>query len=141
MKNKRLILILLGAVLIVLGLAFYLLFNKNVFIVKAVSSFIVPDILPAADINDNPVIKIIRNFGADFLWSAAFTLTIQSILFLPKKRAWLLIFCGVLGLAYEFLQLLGITNGTADIIDVMIYFFGSAIGVLIILGGKFYEQN
>ncbi|MBR1649539.1 MAG: hypothetical protein IJ691_00050 [Lachnospiraceae bacterium] len=138
MMNKRIILVLLSTVLILAGVSIYLLLNKTALLSKAIFSFVTPVNL---DIGDSPFIKVINNFGADFLWSMGFSLAIQSVLFLRRKRVWLLLLCSVLGIVYELLQFLEIANGTADTIDVIVYIIGCTFGILFILGGKFYEKD
>ena len=121
-----------------IGLLLYLCFNKTAFIAKEVNRYIV---LPELKYSSGLYAKIIRSYGADFLWSVAFTEIVQAILCLKKDRIWLLLACSILGIAYEIMQLVGIANGTADIMDIIVYLCGSAFGILIILGGRIYEKE
>ena len=129
MKKKRICLITISALLIYIGLLIYLCFNRTAFVSKSVNQFIE---LPQLDYNDDLFVKIIRNYGADFLWASSFVLIIQSILYLQNKMVWWLLLCAILGILFEVAQLLGIVGGTPDIIDVFIYILGTLLGILII---------
>ena len=39
------------------------------------------------------------------------------------------------------MQRFGITTGTADIVDVIVYIIGSLLAIIIIQGGKLYEEK
>ncbi len=138
MKNKRTVLIVISLLLMVTGLAVYLFFNQTADVSRYVLSILT---VPVINWPDNALTEFIICYGADLLWSTAFTLTIQAVLGLTKKQVWLLMFCSVLGFLYEFMQLSGLAKGTADIGDVLIYLVGSLLGVLIIFGGKLYEKE
>ena len=125
-------------IMMFLGLVVYIFFNKTAFI-----SRLIDNIFPTPTIHfpESFFVNIIRGYAADFLWSAAFTLVIQAILEINKKRIWYLLFCSLLGILYELLQFLGVATGSADIWDILTYLCGSAFGILIILGGKYYEKE
>ena len=136
--NKKLILIALSMTLNFLGLTVYFLLDQDVCIVNNIRSCVS---MPLPRIQQVCVNEIIRNYGPDFLWSVAFTIAIQVILSLRKEKIHMLLLCCVLGVLYEIMQLLHLVNGTADIIDVIVYFLGSTFGVFIVLGGKVYEEG
>ena len=119
MKNKKVILGFISLGLLLLGLIFYLLLNEDAFVSKIV----------------------LRNFGADFLWSVSFTMIIQIILWLDKKKTFFLLFCSLLGIIYELMQCFGVAAGTADILDMIVYVMGSLFAIIIIQGGKLYEEK
>ena len=136
MKRKW-ILLVISTVLLVLGLLLYLLFNREAFI-----SRVFLEIIPIhISFNDSFGIRILRGVGADFLWSVSFALIVQAIVWIEKKKTGLLVFCSLLGIVYELMQCFGITPGTADIVDVIVYILGSLFAILIILGGKLYEEK
>ena len=136
MNKNKVILIIICIVLLLMGLLLYLLFNQDAYISKTIY-----EVVPIPTIAGKSLaISIFRSFGADLLWSIALVLAIQVALGLKKKQIWLLMLCSLLGVAYELMQFLGIANGTADILDVLIYIAGSFIGVSIIIGGKYYEK-
>ena len=112
--------------------------NRDAFITKIINSVVA---LPDVVLSDTFALKLLKGYGADFLWATSFALIIQAILWLRKKSIWYLLFCSVLGIFYELLQFLKITNGTADMLDILIYVIGSAFGIIILLGGKFYEEK
>ena len=135
MRKKKVILLIISLAMLVLGLLLYLLLNN-----KAYVSQILLQIIPIQTINeDSLVIGILRGYGADLLWSASFTLIIQFIVWLKKKRTIILVFCSLLGIVYELMQCFGITTGTADIVDGIVYLLGSILAIIIIQGGKLYE--
>ena len=135
MRKKKVILLIISLAMLVLGLLLYLLLNR-----KAYVSQILLQIIPIQTINeDSLVIGILRGYGADLLWSASFTLIIQFIVWLKKKRTILLVFCSLLGIVYELMQCFGIVPGTADIVDGIVYILGSLLAIIIIQGGNLYE--
>ena len=135
MRKKKVILLIISLAMLVLGLLLYLLLNS-----KAYVSQILLQIIPIQTINeDSLVIGILRGYGADLLWSASFTLIIQFIVWLKKKRTILLVFCSLLGIVYELMQCFGIVPGTADIVDGIVYILGSLLAIFIIQGGNLYE--
>lgn len=135
MRKKKVILLIISLAMLVLGLLLYLLLNN-----KAYVSQILLQIIPIQTINeDSLVIGILRGYGADLLWSASFTLIIQFIVWLKKKRTILLVFCSLLGIVYELMQCFGIVPGTADIVDGIVYILGSLLAIIIIQGGNLYE--
>ena len=139
MKNKKkILLVFISLILIIGGLCLYLLLNRDAFITKIINSVVA---LPDVVFSDTFALKLLKGYGADFLWATSFALIIQAILWLRKKSIWYLLFCSVLGIFYELLQFLKITNGTADMLDILIYVIGSAFGIIILLGGKFYEEK
>lgn len=136
MKKERVVLCIISFVELILGLSIYLFFNRN----ADISKIIFP-MVPVVNVSESFVIEMIRSYGADLLWASAFTLVIQAILALRRSRVWLLLLCSILGIIFEFLQFVGVAKGTADILDVFIYLVGCAFGILIILGGRFYEKE
>ena len=138
MKNKKVILGFISLGLLLLGLIFYLLLNEDAFVSK-----IVFDIIPIQSFSEsnNAFVKVLRNFGADFLWSVSFTMIIQIILWLDKKKTFFLLFCSLLGIIYELMQCFGVAAGTADILDMIVYVMGSLFAIIIIQGGKLYEEK
>ena len=94
-----------------------------------------------ANAGDGFVIRILRGYGADLLWSVSFTLIIQIIAWAERKRLMWLVLCSLLGVVYELLQFFNLTTGTADLMDVIVYILGSLTAILIIKGGKFYEEK
>ena len=138
MKNKKLKLMIFSIIELLFGLALYLLFNRDAFVSKSLLS-IIP--IPTVRCHDNALVYILRNFGADFLWSVSFTMAIQVIVWKEKKKTILLLFGSFLGIFYELMQWFGLTSGTADIIDAIVYILGSLFAIIIIQGGKFYEEK
>lgn len=137
MKKKRLLLLIISTATLFLGLSFYLLFNNQAFISK-----VLLEIVPIQTINSsNPIILLIRGFGADLLWATAFTMIIQFIMWVDKKKTIYLIQCALLGIAYEIMQCFGVVPGTADIVDVFVYILGSIFAIIIIQGGNLYEEE
>ena len=120
-----------------IGILLYMLLNRNVLV-----SAVLLRVLPLQQIvSENLIVRIVRGYGADMLWSASFTMIIQFIVWFPKKKTALLINCSLLGITYEILQYIGFVNGVADPIDAVVYIFGSLFAILIILGGKYYEEE
>ena len=137
MRKKKVILIIISVILLLLGLLLYLLLNRKAF----VSQVLLRVIPLQTNTSDGFVIRILRSFGADLLWSMSFTMIIQFIVWFDKKKTLFLILCSVLGIFYELLQCFGITTGTADIVDVFVYILGSILAIIIIEGGRLYEEK
>ena len=116
MKKKKILLVFISLILIIGGLCLYLLLNRDAFITKIINSVVA---LPDVVLSDTFALKLLKGYGADFLWATSFALIIQAILWLRKKSIWYLLFCSVLGIFYELLQFLKITNGTADMLDIL----------------------
>ncbi len=138
MKNKKIKLMIFSISALFLGLLLYLLFNKDAFISKSILR-IIP--IPTISRRDIVLINVLRNYGADFLWSVAFTMTVQIIVWTKKKKTIFLLFGCLLGVVYELMQCFGLTPGTADIVDVIVYILGSLFAIIIIQGGKLYEEK
>ena len=137
MRKKKIILFSIGVVMLVFGLLLYLLLNRKVYV-----SEMLLRVIPLQEIiSENLLVKILRGYGADMLWSASFTMIVQFIVWLPKKKTALLVICSFLGIAYELLQYWGFVTGFADLRDVIAYILGSLLAELIILGGKYYEEE
>ena len=137
MRKKKGILFLIGVVVLFLGLLLYLLLNRKVYV-----SELVLEVIPIQEVTgDNLFVGILRGYGADMLWSASFTIIVQFILWLPKKKSASLVICSSIGIVYELLQYFGFVTGVADPRDVVAYVIGSVLAILVILGGKYYEEE
>lgn len=92
---------------------------------------------------DNSILyTFVKDYGADLLWAISFTFVVQSILMLNSKSVYWLLFTTMLGAAVEVMQLFGIINGTFDLYDILVYFLGSLITIIIIkIGGNRNEIN
>lgn len=135
--KKKVTLLIISVFMLFLGLLLYLFLNREAYISKLLLAYI--PIKPI--ISSNPLISILKSFGADFLWSTSFTMIIQLIIWVEKKKTFLLILCSLLGIAYELMQCFGIITGTADIVDGIVYVLGSILAIIIIQGGKLYEEK
>lgn len=138
MNKKRVILGCLALGMLLLGLILYLLLNKDAIISKVMHNYFS---IKSTYYSDNVLIILLRNYGADLLWSASFTLIVQSIILFDKKRSYLLLLSNLLGVIYELMQRFGIATGTADILDVIVYIIGSLLAIIIIQGGNLYEEK
>ncbi len=129
---KRLSYIIIATISLLLGLLVYLLFNQTTYIY----SFL-PDWLRFQQITlDNGILNVlIKNYCADLLWAISFTFVVQSILMLELPKVYLLLFTSLLGAVVEVMQLLSILNGTFDFYDILVYFLGALISILIIKTG------
>ena len=136
---KRIPCIIIAAVSLLLGLLVYLLFNQATYIY----SFL-PEWLRFQQLTvDNSILDmLLKNYCADLLWAISFTFVVQSILMLKPPKVYLLLLTTVLGVAVEIMQLSSIINGTFDLFDILVYFLGSLISIIIIkIGGKRNEIN
>lgn len=137
MNKKKAILLIISVIMLILGLLLYLLLNRDAYVSK-----VLLEIIPIQTNTGNSfVLTILRSFGADFLWSVSFTLVIQLIVWTEKKKTIFLVFCSLLGIVFELMQRFGIAPGTADIVDGIVYILGSLLAILIIRGGKLYEEK
>ena len=137
MRNKKVILIIISIVLLFLGLLLYLLLNQETYVSKAILT-VIPIRITIAE---NIFVRILKGYAADLLWSASFTMIIQFIVWFEKKKIKYLILCCLLGIVYELMQYFRITSGIADIVDVIVYILGSLLAIIIIQGGKLYEEK
>lgn len=137
MRNKKVILIIISIVLLFLGLLLYLLLNQETYVSKAILT-VIPIRITIAE---NIFVRILKGYAADLLWSASFTMIIQFIVWFEKKKIKYLILCCLLGIVYELMQFFRITSGIADIVDVIVYILGSLLAIIIIQGGKLYEEK
>ena len=137
MRNKKVILIIISVVLLLLGLLLYLLLNQEAYVSKAILAVIPIQITIA----ENIFVKILKGYAADLLWSVSFTMIVQFIVWSEKKKVKYLILCCLLGIVYELMQYFRITSGIADIVDVIVYILGSLLAIIIIQGGKLYEEK
>ena len=135
--RRKVVVLIISIVLLVLGLLLYLLLNREAFVSRILLKIIPIQI----EFSENIGTKILRGYGADFLWSVSFTMIIHLIIWTEKKSLGFLLFCSLLGILYEIMQCFGITTGTADIVDVIVYILGSLFAILIIQGGKLYEEK
>lgn len=139
MKNrKRIAILIISFLLILFGSLIYLFLNQNAFASSIICGFIP---IPHLIIKDELIATAIKYYAADFLWSASFTLVIQAIVFLKRNKVALLLICCLLGFIYEGLQFIGFAKGNADNMDCLIYLIGSAFGIIVVLGGKLYEEE
>lgn len=137
MRNKKVILIIISVVLLLLGLLLYLLLNQEAYVSKAILAVIPIQITIA----ENIFVKILKGYAADLLWSVSFTMIVQFIVWSEKKKVKYLVLCCLLGIVYELMQYFRITSGIADIVDVIVYILGSLLAIIIIQGGKLYEEK
>lgn len=137
-KNKRIVLMILGVLFLIVGLLLYILFNQNAYISKTICRLFM---IPHITYEHNILTMLITYYGADLLWSVSFCLIVQLILFIKKRKTILLVICSVLGITYEIMQCFGLAAGTADIVDVIVYILGSLVAIIIIQGGKLYEEE
>lgn len=138
MNSNRIKLLIISFCSLLLGFVIYLVFNQQ----TPISAWVI-EIYPKAYLSmpRNVFTKAITNFGADFLWLFSFTMLVQFILWLQKKQTQLLIICSLLGVLFELMQRFGFANGTADILDVVVYVLGCVVAIIMIQGGKLYEEK
>lgn len=139
MNKRKILLIAISIDLLIVGFIFYLLFNREARIANLFYKYIhlsPPNLTIHPDLE-----RFFRCYGADFLWSTAFTLTIQFILWLRKEKTYLLIFSCLLGIIYEIAQYFHWTVGSADMYDVLVYVLGSIFAIILIRGGNLYEET
>lgn len=127
-KKKSLIIYSIVFVIIPLciGAILYYVFCKDVWFVKIIDGWFGQF--------DRPSINgFIRNYAFDFIWAFAMT-NAMFIIFNnnAKPIAICLVIPVVLGVAMEILQLLGISQGTFDIWDVVAEGLGAVLGAIII---------
>lgn len=135
--KKKAILLLTSIALLLGGLFLYLLFNDKAYISRVLS-----ELIPIQTIKKQSLaIIILSSFGADLFWSMSFTMIVQFIVWFKKRKTYLLCVCSLLGIVYELMQCFGIVPGTADVLDGIIYILGSLFAILIIQGGKLYEEE
>lgn len=113
----------------VLGVVCYIFFNPDANVTKWIgyyfnvkTIYLKPEILHI----------IIKSFAADFFWSLSFTLAVQSIMNFFGRQKLYLLYCSVLGVLFELLQLFGIVRGVFDIFDIIVYIAGSFTAIAVI---------
>ena len=129
-RRTRLCFILCGALSLLLGLGVYLLLAEKAYVSRFISGLFARRVsLRGAE---GLFLEILRCWGADFFW--AFSLcSFWHAIRLPTKRRSLAIalFTVLFGGAFELLQALSLTTGTADLFDLLAYI--AAAGTVCIL--------
>lgn len=133
--SKRVLTLILGCLSLCFGLILYLLFRENTYITKAIEY-----ILPLANIRPYTATwanAFTQYYLPDFLWS--FSLSSLSTAFCAHSQKETILFCflgAFCGIFWEFSQWVGLFNGTGDCLDIIMYFLGSCLCLLINLKEK-----
>ncbi len=122
--------ILHSIISLLVGITIYILFRKNTYIHTYLS--ISPDMF----FGNNKFLldEVMRYALPDFLWSYSLNFGLYSI-YLPnnKWRIIIPVIVSILGFCWEILQKAGLTNGTFDIIDCVMYVGASMVSYIIYL--------
>lgn len=127
-KRQKNILMCLSALL--LGAVLYIFFRRNTWVSRL---FAVIAFAPEVAVQQKwMLMDWIRYYIPDFLWSFSLSCGIQAIC-LPKRKD--ILGCSAIALAcgvvWEVLQWRNVVSGTGDILDVLMYFGGSILSILI----------
>lgn len=126
--KERLCCIGLAIVALIMGFGIYLFLNQNNYYYS-----IIGDICKIPSITTkNFLSRIIICFGADYLWSMAYTSMVQALFLFRRKEVWKLLSCSLFGIVVELLQQLEIISGTPDMFDIVAYILG-CLSVIIII--------
>lgn len=134
-KKKSLITYSIVFVIIpmLIGAILYYIFCSDVWFVKMIDGCLWQIKRPSVDVLSNPLLRFIRYYAFDFIWAFAMT---NALFIVVNNNAKPILICltipVALGGAMEILQLLGIAQGTSDILDVVAEGLGSTLGVIII---------
>lgn len=114
------------------GLFIYSVFKENTYVFN-----ISNNILPFKSLQKKFLFlnnDFIKHNLVDFLWSISFTAWLY-IIIKPSRNFSIILssFVGVFGILFESAQLLGVINGTFDILDIILYFFGSLFIYIILI--------
>ena len=121
--------IALCIVSVLIGGSYYLLFKNNTFLEQIVCKYI--NIIPTKEILPHVTSVFLQNHFCDLLWAFSLQSGLLAI-FLPTKEGKIIISVTVVlsGAVWELFQRFGITVGTGDVIDVIMYVVGSAATLL-----------
>lgn len=119
-KRKTVFFCCIAIISLLMGLLIYLVYRENTYIAKYVSNLINLNLLDAIFLPfENNFLKY---YFVDFLWAFSFCCGLYAIYKPMIVGSIGLTFAVFLfGSAYEFLQYIGIINGTGDIADIILY--------------------
>lgn len=138
--SERIKNVILMMIALLLGLFLYVLFRPQTYIAKAAIRLLSAEGLHNF-LNDRNY-PFLSFYLPDFLWAFSLTCGLQAI-FLPSPigSAW----CGgtalLCGIVWEICQRLALINGTGDIVDVLMYFSGACVCVILNLKEKRHEKD
>ncbi len=134
-KNYRKILFYLLNIVVplVLGVFVYGIFREDILIVDYLSRYIDLSFL-RIDISNDGIRYFVRYYLADFLWAYSLTFAVNMVIGIePKDLIKTFFLCLIVVLCIEGAQLSDITNGTADIFDVLVEFLAIILAIIIII--------
>ncbi len=122
--------ILHSIISLMVGVSIYVLFRKNTYIHTILN--ISPDMF--FGYSSFLLDELIRYALPDFLWSYSLNFGLYAI-YLPKNKGKIIIpiTVSLLGFCWEILQKFGLTSGTFDIIDCLMYVGASMVSCIIYL--------
>ncbi len=128
--SKRMINYFLGLLSLFFGFLLYLLFRENAHISKFLGQIITLDYIRSSVAAWG--CNFTKYYLPDFLWAFSLSCLLQAVSPPSVKNTVICCFTGVMyGSIWELLQWLGIINGTGDWLDVIMYFSGSSLSLLI----------
>lgn len=132
--------LVLMTVALLTGLLLYVLFRPETYITKFLAQFIY---VKAIDYQADSVYGIVCGcYLPDFLWG--FSLSCGLCVLFPPNRKNITLCCIVsfiYGLLWELTQLMSVTGGTADYLDVLAYFLSACMCLIINKKGIQYEED
>ena len=122
--------ILISAVALMIGCAFYVLFRSDSYVSRLLFEDYSIDY--SREVANNPLFKIANYYFLDYLWTLAFACALRVVF--DEGKITLCVCCGIpfiCGCIWELLQYASVVNGTGDFWDVVMYFFAGMSALLL----------
>lgn len=120
---------------LLLGGILYVLFRSNTYISRIFASSGM--VLFLRELAEPYAWEFLRYYLPDFLWCFSLSCGIQAICLSERKEVILYALIAFLcGVTWELCQCMNIVSGVGDLYDVLMYFLGSSLSVLVNLKGE-----
>ena len=132
--GRKIVFVLIAVAMpLIIGGIFYYIFCPEVYFVKVIDNYTKLNMHISTNVYGNMWLRILRYHMFDYLWVFAFTNALFLVFDNSNKGIWGSCICSVLvGSVLEVFQLVGITNGTFDIRDILLEMFGAFTATFII---------
>ncbi len=123
---------------LVFGLVIYVLLGKDTYIIGLIEKLVGIAFQPHI-ILPSWIERLLRNYGADFLWSYSLAFSVTCVLGHSVKTSIRFFICSAFSVDMEFLQKLNLMRGTFDIVDIILGLI--AIGIALQLIDRFIKNE
>lgn len=128
MKKQELLFYLFNIFIpIVIGVCIYCIYDSNVIFVKYINSNLIIN-----NKETNIFITFLRNYFCDFCWCYSFAFALSFINHKSLDIIYTVIIPISFGICLEIFQLLNITNGTFDLLDIIVELLGCILCYMVL---------